>query len=81
MGILVVLIAVQARTILQLNANETMHGRIFSFLDVMIAFVTPIPVLLTGFLADSVSVLTTLIFAGGMVIALTYFSHKFILSR
>lgn len=60
MGIAIVIIATQARTILQLNARAEMYGRVFSFLDIMIALVTPIPVLILGFLADKVSILVIL---------------------
>jgi len=80
-GILIVMIAVQARTILQINAKEQMHGRIFSFLDVLIAIAIPVPVLITGFLADRVSLLATLVFMGGLIIALTYLAHNFILRK
>lgn len=48
-GVLVLVIAVQSRTLLQTSSNISMQGRIFSFLDIMIAIVTPIPVLLIGF--------------------------------
>mgnify|MGYP001588834320 FL=1 len=81
MGILIVVIAVNARTILQVNSKEEMHGRIFSFLDVLIALATPIPVLVTGLLADSVSILATLMAFGTVVIALTYLGHKIILRK
>ena len=80
-GILIVMIAVQARTILQINAKEQMHGRIFSFLDVLIAIAIPVPVLITGFLADRVSLLATLIFIGGLIMVITYLGHRFILRR
>lgn len=80
-GILIVLIAVTARTILQTNSHQTMHGRIFSFLDVMIAFVTPIPVLLTGLFAESLSIRLTLVLIGILVVAVTYLSHNFILRK
>ncbi len=80
-GILIVMIAVQARTILQTNAKEQMHGRIFSFLDVLIAIAIPVPVLITGFLADRVSLLAALIFVGGIVVILTYLGNKFLLTK
>lgn len=80
-GILIVIIAVSARTVLQVNSKEEMHGRIFSFLDVLIALATPIPVLVTGLMADRVSLLATLMIFGGGVITLTYFGRKFILKR
>jgi len=79
MGIAVVVISVQARTILQKNARAEMHGRIFSFLDIMIALVTPIPVLFVGFIADKFSLLGTLVAIGLGIILLTYLGHKFIL--
>lgn len=69
MGIAVAIIAIQARTILQINAKKEMHGRVFSFLDIMIAFITPVPVLALGFLADRVSILYILL-AIGISIAL-----------
>lgn len=80
-GILIVIVAVMARTILQTSSKEEMHGRIFSFLDVLIALATPVPVLLTGLLADKVSVLTTLIVFGLSVIIWTFAGHRFILRR
>lgn len=80
-GILIVLVAVQARTILQISSHETMHGRIFSFLDVMIAIAIPIPVLIVGFIADKVSLLGTLVTIGLGITLLTYFGHKFILRK
>lgn len=78
MGILVVLVAVQSRTILQTNSKQEMHGRIFSFLDIMIAFVTPVPVLIMGFLADKVSLLATLMFIGLLIMIMTYLGYVFI---
>lgn len=63
-GILVVIIAVYSRTILQTNSDIKMQGRIFSFLDIMIAIVTPIPILLIGLTADKISLSGTFIFIG-----------------
>lgn len=80
-GILMVLIAVQARTILQISAHETMHGRIFSFLDVMIAIAIPIPVLFVGFVADKADLLGTIVAIGLGIILLTVMGHKFILRK
>lgn len=74
LGIVVVFISVQSRTLLQKAAKSEMHGRIFSFLDVMIAFVTPIPVLTLGLLADKVSLLATLVFIGICIIGLSLVS-------
>lgn len=69
-GILVVIIAVYSRTILQTNSDIKMQGRIFSFLDIMIAIVTPIPILLIGFTADKISLPGTFIFIGfGIMLA------------
>lgn len=81
LGIFIVQIAVHARTILQINTKLNMQGRIFSFLDVMIALVTPIPVLFTGFFADQISLLMTLIFIGIGVVGSTYLAHKYILTK
>ncbi len=78
-GFFMVMIAVQSRTILQTSVKAEMHGRIFSFLDIMIAFVTPIPVLTLGFLADKVSLLATLAFLGIIIILLTYLSRRAVL--
>lgn len=72
MGIAVVIIAVQARTILQLNTRKEMHGRIFSFLDILIALVIPIPVLILGFLADKISILVILSATGFLIMATTF---------
>jgi len=80
-GFLIVLIAVQSRTILQTSSKQEMHGRIFSFLDIMIAFVTPIPVLILGLLADKVSLLATMMFIGTSIIALTYLGYRFIYKK
>ena len=63
-GILILVISVQSRNLLQTSSNISMHGRIFSFLDVMIALVTPIPVLFIGFFADKISLPGTFIFIG-----------------
>jgi len=76
MGIAVVVISVQARTILQLNSRDEMQGRIFSFLDIMIAFVIPVPVLILGFLADKVSILLILSMIGILTIMLVFFSVR-----
>ncbi len=72
LGIAIVVIAVQARTILQINAKVEMHGRIFSFLDIMIAFITPVPVLILGFLADKISILVILSMIGFLIITTTF---------
>lgn len=77
MGIFLVLIAVQSRTILQVNTKSEMHGRIFSFLDIMIALITPVPVLVLGFLADKVSILWMLSVIGISIIAISVLSGKF----
>lgn len=80
MGVSIVIIAVQSRTILQTSAKVHMQGRIFSFLDIMIAFVTPAPVLLLGFLADKVSLLATLMFIGTAIILITLTGHKLLVA-
>jgi MFS family permease len=70
LGIIFVIIAVQSRTLLQLHTPKAMQGRIFSFLDIMIALVTPLPVLVLGALANTISILLTLQFFGiGVVVA------------
>jgi len=63
-GVLVLVIAVQSRTLLQTSSSLSMQGRIFSFLDIMIALTTPIPVLLIGFFADKISLPGTFVFIG-----------------
>lgn len=70
MGICMVVIAVQARTILQLNARREMQGRVFSFLDIMIALITPVPVLILGFLADKISILAILLAIGILIMVI-----------
>lgn len=72
LGLAIVVIAVQARTILQINARIEMHGRIFSFLDIMIAFITPVPVLILGFLADKISILVVLSAIGLLIMTTTF---------
>ncbi|MCL4419056.1 MFS transporter [Patescibacteria group bacterium] len=81
MGILMVVIAVQSRTILQTATPQEMQGRIFSFLDIMIAFVTPIPVLTLGLLADKVSLLATLMLIGTAVVLTTFMGYKLLVTR
>lgn len=81
MGILIFFISVQARTILQRSARKEMYGRVFSFLDVMIALTTPIPVLLIGFIADKVSLLATLVAMGLLIIVMTVVGSKIILGK
>lgn len=75
-GVLVVVIAVQSRTILQTHAKIQMQGRVFSLLDISIAVSTPIPVLLLGFFADQISILVTLSFMGVAIILATIFGNK-----
>ncbi len=75
-GICIVLIAVQSRTVLQLSTPITMQGRVFSFLDVMVALVTPIPVLFLGYFASKVSLLTTFMLFGSLVVILTLFGYQ-----
>lgn len=81
MGTLMVVIAVQSRTVLQTATPQEMQGRIFSFLDIMIAFVTPIPVLTLGLLADKVSLLAALMLIGIIIVFSTYIGYKLIVSR
>src|SRR5581483_554701 len=76
-GICIVFIAVQARTILQVTTPITMQGRVFSFLDVMVALVTPIPVLSLGFVASRLSLLTTFIGFGAIVMLVAITMNKF----
>lgn len=76
MGIGVVVIAVQARTVLQIHAKKEMHGRIFSFLDILIALITPIPVLILGFLADKISILFILSAIGISIMAVIFAARK-----
>jgi len=68
-GILVLVISVQSRNLLQTSSSLSMQGRIFSFLDIMIAIVTPIPVLIIGFFADKISLPGTFILIGAGTIA------------
>lgn len=76
MGALGVVIAVQARTLLQINARVEMHGRIFSLLDILIALVVPIPVLILGFLADKISILIILSATGILTVVATFLSSE-----
>lgn len=81
MGIAVSIIAIQARTILQVNAKKEMHGRVFSFLDIMIALITPVPVLALGFLADRISILYILLAVGILITFTMAFLGKIFKSR
>lgn len=80
-GVLIVVISVQSRTVLQTHTKIQMQGRVFSILDIMIAVFTPIPVLLLGFFADSISILAALIFMGIIIIAVTVFGNSVIVKR
>ena len=80
-GILVVIIAVQGRTILQMNSDIKMQGRIFSFLDVMIAIVTPVPVLLIALTADRISLPGTFVFMGIGTITVVIIGGKMFFGR
>lgn len=80
-GVLVVVISVQARTILQLHAKIQMQGRVFSFLDILISVSIPLPVLLLGFFADRISILATLSFMGVAIILTTIFGNKIVIRK
>lgn len=81
MGIAVAIIAIQARTILQINSKKEMHGRVFSFLDIMIAFITPVPVLVLGFLADKISILYILLAIGILIVSIMLMLGKIFKNR
>ena len=80
-GVLVLVIAVQSRTLLQTSSSLAMQGRIFSFLDIMIAIVTPIPVLFIGFFADKISLPGTFIFMGIGIIAMAFIGSRMFFGR
>ena len=80
-GVLVVFISVQSRTVLQTHTKIQMQGRVFSFLDIMIAVFTPIPVLILGFFADSISILATLIFTGVLIVVATVFGNAMVAKK
>lgn len=80
-GILVVVIAVQSRTILQISSRLQMQGRIFSFLDIMIAIVTPVPILFIGFTADKISIPGTFIFIGALIVLMLVLGEKILLGK
>ncbi len=75
-GILVVVITVQSRTVLQTSSSLQMQGRIFSFLDIMIAIVTPIPVLFIGLIADRISLPGTFFFIGLGIMAVAFLGSR-----
>lgn len=77
-GVLIVLISVQSRTVLQTHTKIQMQGRVFSFLDILIAISIPIPVLILGFFADRISILATLIFMGILIVAGTVIGRKIV---
>lgn len=80
-GVLVLVISVQSRNLLQTSANISMQGRIFSFLDIMIALTTPIPVLFIGFFADKISLPGTFVFIGFGTIAGAIMGSKVFFGR
>lgn len=80
-GILIIVIAVQARTILQTHAKVQMQGRVFSLLDILIATSIPLPVLLLGFFADKISILPTLLVMGLLIISGTVIGNKMIIGK
>ena len=80
-GILVLVISVQSRNLLQTSSSLSMQGRIFSFLDIMIALVTPIPVLFIGFIADKISLPGTFIFIGLGTIAIAFIGSRIFFGR
>jgi len=80
-GVLVLVISVQSRNLLQTSAKISMQGRIFSFLDIMIALTTPIPVLLIGFFADKISLPGTFIFIGLGTIFMAFIGSKMFFGR
>lgn len=75
MGIAVVVISVQSRTLLQVNTRIEMQGRVFSFLDILIALIIPVPVLILGSLADKIGILWILGIVGGLVIIVSILSN------
>lgn len=80
-GVMVVIIAVQSRTVLQTHAKIQMQGRVFSFLDILITISIPIPVLILGFFADRISILSTLIFMGIAIIVVTVLGSKVVIRK
>jgi hypothetical protein len=80
-GFFIVQIAVPSRTILQLTTPKEMYGRVFSLLDMLIAITTPIPVLITGFFASQLSILTVFILIGGGTVFLGILGHLQALKR
>jgi len=80
-GVLVLVIAVQSRNLLQTSSSLSMQGRIFSFLDIMIAIVTPIPVLFIGFFADKISLPGTFIFIGLGTIVIAFIGSRMFFGR
>lgn len=80
-GVLVVVISVQARTILQTYTKIQMQGRVFSFLDILISASIPLPVLILGFFADRISILATLSFMGVLIILTTIFGNKMVIRK
>lgn len=80
-GALIVFVSVQSRTVLQIHTRIQMQGRVFSFLDILIALSIPIPVLTLGFFADRISILTTLIFMGVAIVLVTIFGNKMVVRK
>jgi len=74
-GISLVFVAVKSRTLLQVATPSSMQGRVFSLLSSMTALATPFPVLLLGFSADRISLLTTIAAIGVFILLVSFFAN------
>ncbi len=68
LGMLNAIISSMAQTVLQENSSEQTRGKVFGALNMFINLAGTLPILLTGILADLLSVTTVITVIGGLVI-------------
>jgi DHA3 family macrolide efflux protein-like MFS transporter len=68
-GLLVPLFSAPFMTIIQETVTPEMHGRVFSYVGIVMALATPLGMVVFGPLADVISVQVLLVIAGAVMIA------------
>jgi DHA3 family macrolide efflux protein-like MFS transporter len=68
-GLLVPLFSAPFMTIIQETVRPEMHGRVFSYVGIVMALATPLGMVVFGPLADVISVQVLLVIAGAVMIA------------
>lgn len=67
-GLLVPLFSTPFMTLIQQTVEPTMHGRVFGYVNIVMALATPIGMVAFGPLADVLSVQTLLVIAGALTV-------------